>query len=192
MSDIALVFNGPIYAPATVKLRTSICGAANGGFPMQNGQKPQTIFLLLSSGGGNIDDGLSLYNLLRSLKIHIVTVNMSNIGSIANAIFLAGDHRIACPESTFHIHDFDWSFNAAHTMTPSNLTEISDQIKLSRLHNKSLFKSRTKLTDSDFKKFQLLEKPIVKDAAFAKEKGIVQEIGMPDLSTVTGIFNVEY
>lgn len=192
MSEVALVFNGPISAPATVRLRSAICAATNGGFPGQNGTRCRKLWLLISSGGGNIEDGFALYNLLRTLKCEVVTVNMGQIASIANVIFLAGDHRIACPESYFHFHDFEWPFPSPHTMSHNHLTETSQLLEMGRINKKALFKSRTTLTDADFETLKFLEDPMVKDASFAKENGIVQEICLPDLPPDTPVFNVEY
>jgi hypothetical protein len=39
-----------------------------------------------------------------------------------------------------------------------------------------VLKERATSTDDDFKQLQLLSVPLIKDAAFAKEKGIVSEI----------------
>jgi hypothetical protein len=57
---------------------------------------------------------------------------------------------------------------------------------------KALFKQRTKLTDADFEALKFLDEPLVKDAAFAKDKGIVQEVGFPTLPGGTIILNVDY
>lgn len=191
MTTVALVFHGPINPPATVRLRNAICGAT-GSLPGLNGQPCSKLYLLMSSPGGNLDDGFSLYYLLRTLSFELVTVNMGQIASIANVPFLAGDHRIACPESYFHFHNFDWNFVGPHTMTRDHLTDTSQLIDVARLNKKALFKDRTNLTDADFEALKFLEEPMIKDAAFALEKGIVQEVRIPDLPAGTLIFNVDY
>ena len=75
-------------------------------------QGTKEIHLLFASTGGNVDAGISAYNVLRSLPIKLVTYN-GNVDSIATIIFLAGDERIAVPHATFMFHGvaFDWSGN---------------------------------------------------------------------------------
>jgi ATP-dependent protease ClpP protease subunit len=192
MAQLAIVFNGPISPPASTRLRNAICGAANGGIAGLNNQPPEKIWILMSSGGGGIEDGFSLYNLLRIIKPQVVTVNMGQIASIANVVFLAGEHRIACPQAYFHFHDFDWPFTAAHTMSRENLKDTSQLLEIARTNKKSLFKARTTLTDADFEALEFLEEPIIRDANFAQQKGIIQEICIPDLPDGTPILNVDY
>ena len=91
--DIAIVFNGPINTPATTKLRTMICSAANRGLDGNTAVPCTKLWLLMNSGGGSLDDGLSLYSLLRTITPEVVTVNMGQIASIANVVFLGGKHR---------------------------------------------------------------------------------------------------
>jgi ATP-dependent protease ClpP protease subunit len=190
MSEVALAFNGPINAPATTRLRNAICGIANGG--NTNNQIPSKFWLLISSSGGNVEDGFALYNLLRILTCEVVTVNMGQIASIANVVFLGGSYRIACPESYFHFHDFDWPFATAHTMTRDNLADTAQLLEIAKRNKKAIFKSRTKLTDADFEALQFLDHPMIKDASFAKDKGIIHEISLPNLPAGTPIFNVDY
>ncbi|MGC2518295.1 MAG: ATP-dependent Clp protease proteolytic subunit [Burkholderiales bacterium] len=192
MTANGLVFSGPITHPATTKLRNAICGAVNGVFAGQNNQKCEKLFLLMNSSGGSLDDGFSLYNLLRTIQTEVVTVNMGQIASIANVPFLAGSHRIACPHSYFHFHNFDWNYPSAHTLTRQQFTDHTQLIDIARVNKKALFKAHTKLTEADFETLKFLEEPLVKDAAFAKAKGIVQEIAFPVLPAGTPIFNVDY
>jgi ATP-dependent protease ClpP protease subunit len=191
MGEVALVFHGPINGPATTKLRNAICGMANGG-SSKDGLPPSRLWLLMSSGGGNLEDGFSLYTLLRSLQVELVTVNMGQIASIANVPFLAGNHRIACPDAYFHFHDFDYGFVGAHTMSRDNIADTRLQLEIARTNKKSIFKDRTKLTDADFEALHFLEEPAVQDASFAKSKGIIHDISFPNLPAGTPIFNVDY
>jgi ATP-dependent protease ClpP protease subunit len=62
------------------------------------------IYLLLSTCGGNVMNGLTIYSILRSLPAELTTHNVGNVDSIGNSIFLAGQKRYACPHSTFTFH----------------------------------------------------------------------------------------
>jgi ATP-dependent protease ClpP protease subunit len=190
--DVAVLFHGPINTPATNKLRTVICSVANRGTDGNTTPPCKRLWLLMSSLGGSLDDGFSLYSLLRTIKPEVVTVNMGQIASIANVAFLGGSRRIACPESYFHFHSFDMNFGGAHSMTRDHLTDSALQLDISRTNKKILFKARTTMTDADFEALKFLDEPMIKDASFAKDKGIVQEIAIPNLPAGTPIYNVEY
>ena len=190
MVAVAIVFHGPIGAPATARLRNALCHSANGG--NTNGQKPDELYLLMSSGGGSLDDGLSLYGLIASLPVPVTTVNTSLVGSIAIAPFLAGKKRIAMPHSYFHFHNFSWTYTGATTETRFEIADHSQLIDAARTSTFKLLEQHTTLAAKDFESLKLLTEPVVKDAGFAKEKGVVQEIGLPALPAGTPIFNADY
>jgi hypothetical protein len=54
-----------------------------------------------------------------------------------------------------------------------------------------ILKKNTSLTDEDFKTLKLYDVPTIKDATFAKDKGIVHEIKYVPI-TEENIFNVDY
>ena len=77
-------------------------------------------------------------------------------------------------------------------MTRDHLTDTSQLLDAARLAKKALFKARTQLTDADLQALKFLEEPIIKDAAFAKQKGIVHDITIPTFPAGTPIFNADY
>lgn len=192
MAEVALVYHGNIGVPATTRLRNALCSAALGGLAQLNNVRPTKLYLLISSMGGSLEDGISLYNLLRALQIPLVTVNMSAIASIANVVFLAGDTRIACPDSHFHFHNYEWNFSTPMAMDPDRLLDTTQQLASFASITKSIFKARTQMTDADFDALKFLDKPVVKDATFAQQKGIVQQVALPALPAGTPILNVDY
>jgi ATP-dependent Clp protease protease subunit len=193
---VALNFHGPISHPATTKLRNSLCGAVNELFtdgPNAGKRKFDKLLLFINSTGGQIDDGLSLFGLIRSLPIEVTTINTGLIASIAILPFLAGKKRVALPHSQFHFHDFEWNYPAAHNLTRLEYVDHTQILDSARQHTLELLKENTSLTDNDFETLKLLEVPLIKDAAFAKEKGIVHEVNYLAFSKdVLLILNVDY
>ena len=61
-------------------------------------------YVLLSTPGGQVTSGLTVYNFLRSIPAKVTMHNIGNVNSIGNAIFLAADERFACAHSTFMFH----------------------------------------------------------------------------------------
>lgn len=60
--------------------------------------------LLISSPGGQVDAGISIYNFLKGLPIEITTHNYGSCDSIAAIIFCAGKNRYTVKNSRFLIH----------------------------------------------------------------------------------------
>jgi len=73
-------------------------------FANEINQGKRDFYLMLSTPGGSVMNGLNLYNVLRGLPITLTTHNVGNVDSIGNAVFLAGQTRYACPHSTFMFH----------------------------------------------------------------------------------------
>src|SRR4051812_32058255 len=71
-----------------------------------NQYAPAEVYFLISSGGGDVDSGFTLYNFLVSLRgrIKVTMHNIGQIDSIANVVFLAGQDRFAAPNSSFLFH----------------------------------------------------------------------------------------
>jgi hypothetical protein len=104
---------------------------------------------------------------------------MGVIASIANVVFLGGGTRIACPDSYFHFHNYEMNFQSAQSMDPDKLLDNSQSLDAYRLNTRSIFKARTQLTDADLDTLKFLDKPMIKDEAFAQRKGIVQQVAIP-------------
>lgn len=191
MATVGLNFHGPISHPATTKLRNAMCAAVNER--LQDGKrKNDKLYLFMNSIGGALDDGISLFGFLRSLPIELTTINVGLIASIAIAPFLAGTKRIALPHSTFHFHDFEYNYAAAHNLTRLEYQDHTQILNSSRDVVFDLLKQNTSLSDSDLKELKLLEIPTIKDAAFAKEKGIVHEVNFFPVPEEMNIFNIDY
>ena len=64
-------------------------------------------YFFLSTPGGDVMSGLTIYNFLRALPVPITMHNIGNVNSIGNAIFVSADanHRLACAHSTFMFHE---------------------------------------------------------------------------------------
>ncbi len=195
MTAVALSFNGPISHPATTKLRNALCGGVNDRFvdgPQAGHRKYDKVYLFLNSPGGQIDDGISLFGLLRSLPIELTTINTGFVASIAILPFMAGKTRIALPHSRFHFHDYEWNYPSAHNLTRLEYQDHTQLLNSARDTTFEVLKESTSLTDEDFKELKLLDVPIIKDAGFAKNKGIIHEIKYVAITEEMSIFNVDY
>lgn len=68
---------------------------------LDNGE-PFAVYI--SSGGGIVNSGWAVYDMLRACKSHVTTVGMGRVYSMATTILQAGDERILRPNCTVMIH----------------------------------------------------------------------------------------
>jgi ATP-dependent protease ClpP protease subunit len=132
---------------------------------------------MLSTPGGAVPSGLTLYNFLRSLPCKITTHNMGNVDSIGNAVFLAGERRIACPHSTFMFHGVGLDV-ANMRLEEKNVRESLEAIMSDQRRIGNVISDRTNITSDETG--ELLREASTKDANFALQKGIVHEVSDPE------------
>ena len=80
------------------------------------------LHLLMSSQGGLVDPGMSIFNFLRGVPLKVTTYNYGNVDSVAGVIYCAGTTRFATPHCKFLIHGITWRVPANN-----NVTELSEQ-----------------------------------------------------------------
>jgi len=133
------------------------------------------ICLLMGSPGGLVDAGFAVYNHLLGLPIEVITHNISSIDSVANVIFLAGNKRLACENSTFLFHGTHWAFPAGAEVRRPQIMEIVTSIQAAENKMRDAIVSRSGLTIEEVDAF--FTEGAMKDAAFALSKRIIDEIG---------------
>ena len=87
------------------------------------------IHLLLSSPGGQVADGITLYNFIRALPVPVHTYNIGAVNSIANVVFQAGDKRIAATNSSFMFHGVGFDIQNARMELTHLIEKISQLTK---------------------------------------------------------------
>jgi ATP-dependent protease ClpP protease subunit len=98
-------FTGPINA--------STCGRLIEKAFLAVKEDAPRLILNIATMGGECSYGFTLYNFLLSLPIPVHTHNLGTIESMGNIVFLAGQHRTACPHSKFLFHPFHWHLQGA-------------------------------------------------------------------------------
>src|SRR5687767_9359210 len=93
---------------ATVTAQTA--GALMRAIDQRLAQGATHIHLLISSPGGNVFQGLSVYNFLRGVAADVSTYNFGSVDSIGVVVFCAGTKRYCVPSSRFHIHGVKLNF----------------------------------------------------------------------------------
>ncbi len=138
-------------------------------------QGVKTVYLAMSTPGGDVTQGMTLYNILRGMPFELVTHNVGNVDSIGNALFLAGSKRYSCPHATFMFHGV--GFNMANQnvrLEEKNLREMLENVTSNHGRIGTVLEERTKIDKALIP--ELFRQAQTKDAAFALASGIVHEI----------------
>jgi ATP-dependent protease ClpP protease subunit len=163
---VYVAFTAEINANTIESLLAVIAGLINQRLPR--------LYLLLSTPGGNVMHGLTLYNVLRSVPCELTVHNVGNVDSIGNAIFLAGTRRYACPHSTFMFHGVGFDHQPGVRLEEKFLRERLDSIHADHRRIGGILQERTQLGADQVER--LFAEAQTKDAAFAVGCGIVHEI----------------
>ncbi len=159
-------FSAEINANTTESLIATCTNLANQG--------TRDVCLLLSTPGGNVMNGINLYNVLRALPFRLTTHNVGNVDSIGNAVFLAGDERYACPHSTFMFHGVGFDIPAAQRLDQKPLKELLASVEADQRRIGAIIEERTTLRSELVA--QLFLEAQTKDAAYAVGNRIVHDV----------------
>ncbi|MGD0596580.1 MAG: ATP-dependent Clp protease proteolytic subunit [Sedimentisphaerales bacterium] len=86
-------------------------------------EKVERIHLMLSSPGGMVFHGLSIYNFLKGAPIEIYTYNFGQVDSIGVVIFCSGSKRFSVPHARFLIHGVQANFMGNQSLDEKDLEE---------------------------------------------------------------------
>lgn len=159
-------FSAQIIPHTTESLIAVMTNCANQGV--------KEVYLMLSTPGGSVMNGMNLYNVLRAMPFKLTTHNVGNVDSIGNAVFLAGETRYACPHSTFMFHGVGFDIKAQMRLEEKLLRERLDGVMSDQKRIGSIIAERTKMQEATIR--DLFREGQTKDAAFAAGCGIVQDI----------------
>ena len=106
-------FSAEINVNTTESLISIMANCANS--------QVQKVYLLLSTGGGQVMEGMNLYNVLKGMPFELTTHNVGNVDSIGNVIFLAGSKRYATPNATFMFHGVGFNVSQGQRLDSMSL-----------------------------------------------------------------------
>jgi ATP-dependent Clp protease, protease subunit len=166
LTTVYVSFSAEINANTTESLMATMANCAN--------QNVEEVVLLLSTPGGNVMNGMNIYNVLRSMPFRLVTHNVGNVDSIGNAIFLAGEQRYACPHSTFMFHGVGFDAPTGMHFDAKLLRERLESVLADQKRIAGIIEERTNLEAAQIE--PLFREAQTKDAAYAVSTGIVHEV----------------
>ena len=167
MTDTVYVsFSAEVNAHTCESFLAIVAGLVNQNVPH--------IYILFSTPGGSVMNGMNLYNVLRGLPCDLTIHNVGNVDSIGNAIFLAGSRRYACAHSTFMFHGVGFNMPNGMRLEEKFLRERLDSIGADQGRIGKIIEERTSLGPDQVK--VLFLEAQTKDSAYAIGSGIVHEV----------------
>jgi ATP-dependent Clp protease protease subunit len=139
-SNIAYaVFAGPIDQAAVQRIFAGITtGTVN---------KVEEVHVLFHSHGGNVADGVCLYNFFRSLPLNLVLYNVGHVCSAATIAFLGAKKRKTSAYATFMIHRTQSVPQAA---TAERLHAIAHSVVADDERTEAILRQSLTLTDDQW------------------------------------------
>jgi ATP-dependent Clp protease protease subunit len=94
------------------------------------------IWTVLNSRGGSMEDGLAIYDCIKSSRSETIVLGTGSVMSAAAIIMQAGDLRLLTENATFMIHDIILEFNEA-SIKSNDLTQLGREVNKNNeiLHN---------------------------------------------------------
>lgn len=155
------------FNPSSSEALLGICsGLANDGV--------QEVTLLLSTPGGRVNSGITVYNLLRAMPFKLTTYNVGSVNSIGNVVFLAGEERYAVPNSTFMFHGVGFDIETKTRLEEKGLKEKLNSLKADQKKIGAIISERTNLNARGVAGLFLAAS--TKDPNYAKANGIINEV----------------
>lgn len=93
-------------------------------------KKYERLHLMISSPGGSVFHGISIYNFLRGAPFETYTYNFGSVDSIGVVIFSAGARRFSVPHARFLIHGVRFNFQGNASFDEKQLEEHLKSVKI--------------------------------------------------------------
>ena len=142
---IALPRPNKLYLSFTAKVNDQTTTALMNTLAAALQQGVSELALLLSTPGGSVMHGMTLYNYLLALPVSLETYNIGNVDSIGAIVFLAGKRRFACPHSTFMLHPVAFGLQGGQNYEQPDLTAIVQSLEADQSRIAGIYAERSGL-----------------------------------------------
>jgi ATP-dependent protease ClpP protease subunit len=127
---------------------------------MMNPGKP--ILVHMKIGGGDWDEGMGMYDAIRSCPVPVTILNYSSASSMSSILFLSGDKRIMMPNSHFMFHQGEANFygtikqlNSQHHYYGETMSDVMINIYSEAMQKKGEFAGRDRKVINNWLRSQM-------------------------------------
>lgn len=149
-----------------------------------------TINVHINSYGGEVAEGLAIYNMLHNHKAKIRTYDDGFACSIASVIFMAGDERIMNNASMLMIHNA-WTFTSGNS---KELRKVADDLEVMTQGSANAYMACVNIGEENLKEMLDAETWILPDAAlemgFATSVVGIEKTEKPAASAQKALFSL--
>lgn len=147
-------------------------------------------YILFSTPGGSVANGVTLYNYLRSIPAKVSMHNIGIVDSIGNLVFLAGGLRYAVPNSSFLFHGVGFDINQSTRFEEKQIKEGLKNIERDQKLISDIIAERTKLSADEVRKMFL--EAVTKTPEEAREVGIIDDVQLVKIPEGAKIFQFTF
>src|SRR3989344_3317757 len=175
-----ILFTADVQIAQTAKLREIITQAVN--------QKYDELYFLISSGGGNVSEGLGMAAYIKALPMKTVMHNIGQVDSVATAIFASGKERIGSKNASFMFHGVSMNLEKS-TLAESQLKELYNSLKKLK---EDIAKGVSTYTGIELSIVEalMIDGGITLTAEEAKTKGFISNIAEPAIRANADIISI--
>jgi len=146
------------------------------------------LHLLISTPGGSVHDGLSVYNFLKGLPIEVHTYNFGSVDSIGVVIFCAGSERYSVPNARFLLHPVSVQVSSDKVFDEPSMEECINAIKADQLNIANVIANTINKDVQNI--LQQIHKRTTLNPTTAHEIGLVTEIKQSLVPAGAGISSI--
>mgnify|MGYP003261725113 CR=1 FL=1 len=128
-----------------------------------SGLNGKSLKVRINSYGGEVAEGLAIYNLLKSYSGEVTTLCDGFACSAASVIFMAGKNRVMPRTSLLMIHNA-WTYACGNA---DDLRKVADEIEKITQPSIEIYKSNSSLSEEEIKKMMDDETWITADEALS-------------------------
>jgi len=166
MNELYVRFLAPVIPQTTAQLFQLFDHALQS--------KMERVHLMLSSPGGSVFHGLSIYNYLKGAPFDTYTYNFGSVDSIGVIIFCAGSRRLCVPHARFLIHPVQFNVQGPSAFDEKQLDEHLKSLKIDQENIARV------ISDTAGKPLHRVEEDMINRTTLspqqAKDYGIVHDI----------------
>lgn len=146
------------------------------------------IHLIISSPGGSVFHGLSMYNFLSGVPVEIDTYNFGSVDSIGLILFCAGKQRFCVPNARFLIHGVNLTFAEKTSLDERMLENHLKNIRIDQENIARIIALTTKKEEAFVKNDMHFKTTLTPEQA--KDYGLVTEISQHLIPSNADLFTV--
>ena len=145
--------------------------------------KATELLIHISSVGGGLHQGFTLYHFLKSIPVKTTVTNAGSIESAAVLFYLGGNIRLVSPMARFAFHPWTWDFGAGPRQIPV-IKEALHSLEADMDRFVNMVETATKGAAKTFDVRSTFTTAVALDAKAAIEYGVANEV--KDSVTPTG------